>query len=44
MSENAKFVWQTELGNRDYEKIPFTFYEKCKILLSFASGSAKFIV
>ena len=21
MSENAKFVWQTELGNKDYEKL-----------------------
>lgn len=42
MSENAKFVWQTELGNRDYEKIPFTFYEKQDFTAPFASGSAKF--
>ena len=21
MSENAKFVWQTELGNKEYEKL-----------------------
>ncbi len=42
MSENAKFVWQTELGNKDYEKIPFTFYEKQEFTAPFASGSAKF--
>ena len=28
MSENAKFVWQTELGNKEYEKLPFSFYKK----------------
>ena len=38
MSENAKFVWQTELGNKDYEKIPFTFYEKQEFTAPFASA------
>ena len=28
MSDNAKFVWETELGNTDYKKLPYTFYEK----------------
>ena len=42
MSENAKFVWQTELGDKNYEKIPFTFYEKQDFTAPFASGSAKF--
>ncbi|NJO25888.1 MAG: 3-octaprenyl-4-hydroxybenzoate carboxy-lyase, partial [Bacteroidia bacterium] len=26
MSQNAKQVWETELGNKDYEKIPFRQY------------------
>ena len=42
MSENAKFVWQTELGNQDYQKLPFTFYEKKDFTAPFASGSANF--
>ena len=42
MSENAKFVWQTELGNQDYQKLPFTFYEKQDFTAPFASGSANF--
>ena len=25
MSDNAKFVWETELGNKDYENLPFNF-------------------
>ena len=25
MSDNAKFVWQEELGNKDYEKKSITF-------------------
>ena len=28
MSDNAKFVWETELGNTDYNKLPYTFYKK----------------
>ena len=28
MSDNAKYVWETELGNKDYESLPFNFYEK----------------
>jgi len=42
MSENAKFVWQTELGNKAYEKLPFSFYEKQDFMVPFASGSANF--
>ena len=42
MSENAKFVWHTELGNKDYQKLPFTFYEKQDFTAPFASGSANF--
>ena len=42
MSDNAKFVWETELGNTDYKKLPFTFYEKQDFMAPFASGSANF--
>jgi len=42
MSDNAKDVWKFELGNEDYSKYPFTFYEKNNFYAPFASGSAKF--
>ena len=42
MSENAKYVWQTELGNSNYNNYPFTFYEKMDFMAPFASGSANF--
>ena len=42
MSDNAKFVWETELGNTDYKKLPYTFYEKQDFMAPFASGSANF--
>jgi 4-hydroxy-3-polyprenylbenzoate decarboxylase len=42
MSENAKEVWQFELGNRSYEQINFAFYQKNNFMAPFASGSAKF--
>jgi len=39
-SDTAKSVWQYELGNSDYEKLPFTFYSKDDFYSSVASGSA----
>ena len=42
MSDNAKFVWETELGNNDYKNFPYTFYEKQDFMAPFASGSANF--
>ena len=42
MSDNAKFVWETELGNTDYKKLPFIFYEKQDFMAPFASGSANY--
>lgn len=42
MSENAKFNWQYELNNEDYQNYPFTFYEKNNFFAPFASGSAKY--
>jgi 4-hydroxy-3-polyprenylbenzoate decarboxylase len=42
MSDNAKQVWQYELGNEDYQNIPFKFYAKTDFMAPFASGSARF--
>ncbi|WP_353195968.1 UbiX family flavin prenyltransferase [Parapedobacter defluvii] len=42
MSDNAKDVWKFELGNDDYTKYPFAFYERNDFYAPFASGSAKF--
>ncbi len=42
MSDNAKEVWQYELGNKDYEQYPFDFYAKTDFNAPFASGSAKY--
>lgn len=42
MSDNAKEVWQFELGNTKYEDYGFTFYHKSDFNAPFASGSAKY--
>lgn len=42
MSENARQVWKTELGNKDYEKISFPLYHKFDFNAPFASGSADY--
>lgn len=42
MSDNAKQVWEFELGNKDYENLPFKFYSKTDFMAPFASGSARF--
>lgn len=42
MSNNAKDVWRYELGNQDYEKVPFKTYQKDDFFAPFASGSAKY--
>jgi len=39
-SDNAKGVWKYELGNSDFEKLPFTFYKKDDFFSPVASGSA----
>jgi 4-hydroxy-3-polyprenylbenzoate decarboxylase len=41
-SENAKTVWKTELGNEDYQNIPFPVYEKNDFNAPFASGSGQY--
>jgi 4-hydroxy-3-polyprenylbenzoate decarboxylase len=40
MSKNAKEVWETELGNTDFNNYPFNYYEKFDFNAPFASGSA----
>lgn len=42
MSDNAKEVWEFELGNKNYDNYPFTFYPKMDFNAPFASGSAKY--
>lgn len=42
MSDNAKMVWEYELGNRDFEKYPVTFYAKNDFMAPFASGSGQY--
>lgn len=42
MSDNAKEVWQYELGNQDYLQYPFDFYDKNDFYAPFASGSAQY--
>ncbi len=41
-SDNAKDVWEYELSNRDFEKIPYKIYSKNDFMAPFASGSAKY--
>lgn len=42
MTENAKFVWQTEIGNHDYDKFPARYFDKKDFTAPFASGSAQY--
>ena len=42
MSDNAKEVWKFELGNSDYEHLPFKVYSKNDFFAPFASGSARY--
>ncbi len=42
MSDNAKTVWNHELGNTNYSDYDFTFYDKNNFYAPFASGSAKY--
>lgn len=41
-SKNAQQVWELELGNRDFEKLPFSVYETNDFMAPFASGSARY--
>ncbi|RAJ05114.1 4-hydroxy-3-polyprenylbenzoate decarboxylase [Chitinophaga skermanii] len=39
LSTNARTVWETELGNKDYEQLPFPVYAQQDFHAPFASGS-----
>lgn len=41
-SSNARDVWKLELGNSDFEKLPFTIYSSNDFMAPFASGSARY--
>lgn len=41
-SDNARKVWEFELGNKDYEKCRFKIYDKTDFSAPFASGSARY--
>jgi 4-hydroxy-3-polyprenylbenzoate decarboxylase len=44
MTENAKTVWNTELGNEEYQKYPYKFYTQQDFFAPFASGSGQYNV
>ncbi|XZF13106.1 UbiX family flavin prenyltransferase [Chitinophagaceae bacterium MMS25-I14] len=41
-SDNARTVWQHELGNEDYGHFPFRVWEKNDFMAPFASGSSSY--
>ena len=41
-SDNAYTVWQHELGNKDYNSLPFKVWEKNDFMAPFASGSSSY--
>ena len=42
MTDNAKFVWYTEIGNSEYDKFPARYFSTKDFTAPFASGSAKY--
>ena len=42
MSNNAKEVWRTELGNEEYAGYPVRYFDKYDFMAPFASGSARY--
>lgn len=40
MSDNARQVWETEMGNRSFESYPLRFFHTQDFMAPFASGSA----
>jgi 4-hydroxy-3-polyprenylbenzoate decarboxylase len=42
ITENAKLVWQTELGNTDHDKFEARYFSTKDFTAPFASGSAKY--
>ena len=42
MSDNARQVWEHELGNKSYSNLPYKVFGKSDFNAPFASGSARF--
>jgi 4-hydroxy-3-polyprenylbenzoate decarboxylase len=42
MTENARLVWKTELGNEDFKNYPVSFYSTQDFMAPFASGSGQY--
>ncbi len=42
ITDNAKIVWETELGKNDYNNYEATYFDKNNFMAPFASGSANF--
>jgi flavin prenyltransferase len=42
LTENARLVWQTELGNDSYKDYPARFYSQQDFMAPFASGSGQY--
>lgn len=42
ITENAKLVWETELGERHFEKYPVRFFGTNDFMAPFASGSGQY--
>lgn len=42
MSDNARYNWELELGDRSYADYPFSYYQKNDFMAPFASGSARY--
>jgi 4-hydroxy-3-polyprenylbenzoate decarboxylase len=42
ISNNAKKIWETELGNKAYENFPVKYFDKYDFDAPFASGSAQY--
>jgi len=42
MTENAREVWKTELGNEAYTNYPYTFHAQNDFFAPFASGSGQY--
>ncbi len=42
ITDNAKIVWQTELGDSSFDKYNSTYYHKNDFMAPFASGSANY--
>ena len=42
MSDNAKYNWELEIGDKSYENFDFKLYDKKDFNAPFASGSARY--